>query len=417
MGVLMAAGIDYCKAPMPWFGGKSKAAPAVWDALGDVAHYVEPFAGTLAVLLNRPHPCNRAYSSETVNDADGLLVNAWRAIQLHPEATAEAASWPVTECDKHARQIALLRWREQMQLEHLMGDPRWCDPEMAGWWLYGICTHIGGGWCSGEGPWTADETGRLVKQAKPGTGQRRSLPHISDNGRGVHRPQLREPGVSRGLPHLSNNGRGVHHAGTREPGVSRGRPHISDNGNGVHHAGTREPGVLSNDPDNEFHPLTMPELIRWFQWLSARLRHVRIVNGDWKRVCTSGAAKILEVRSGKGVAGFFLDPPYADTAGRDDGLYAVEDLTVAHAVREWCLNNGDDPDYRIVLAGFEGEHGTELEDAGWRAVEWFKAGFLQGGYAQQSKGGTQQHRERLWLSPYCLIAEKPESRIRQVALI
>lgn len=67
--------IDYRKAPFPWFGGKRQAAPVVWALLGDVAHYVEPFCGSLAVLLERPHPCNRTYYSETVNDADGLLVN------------------------------------------------------------------------------------------------------------------------------------------------------------------------------------------------------------------------------------------------------------------------------------------------------------------------------------------------------
>src|SRR5262245_33656146 len=94
------------KAPFPWFGGKSKAAPVVWSLLGDVEHYVEPFAGALGVLLERPHPCNRPYHSETIGDADGLLVNAWRAIQWHPEETAAAASWPVTEADKQARQIA-----------------------------------------------------------------------------------------------------------------------------------------------------------------------------------------------------------------------------------------------------------------------------------------------------------------------
>jgi len=49
--------IDYNKTPWPWFGGKADAAPAVWEALGDVDHYVEPFAGSLAVLLRRPHPC------------------------------------------------------------------------------------------------------------------------------------------------------------------------------------------------------------------------------------------------------------------------------------------------------------------------------------------------------------------------
>lgn len=47
------------KFPAPWFGGKRKAAPTVWALLGDVPHYVEPFAGTLAVLLERPHLCNR----------------------------------------------------------------------------------------------------------------------------------------------------------------------------------------------------------------------------------------------------------------------------------------------------------------------------------------------------------------------
>lgn len=33
------------KAPFPWFGGKSRAAAAVWALLGDVPHYVEPFFG------------------------------------------------------------------------------------------------------------------------------------------------------------------------------------------------------------------------------------------------------------------------------------------------------------------------------------------------------------------------------------
>jgi hypothetical protein len=99
------------KAPMPWFGGKAKAAPLVWGLLGDVDHYVEPFAGSLAVLLNRPHPCNRTYFSETVNDADGLLVNAWPALDrflLDPAAvdhiitgvgTTSAAPVVVASCE------------------------------------------------------------------------------------------------------------------------------------------------------------------------------------------------------------------------------------------------------------------------------------------------------------------------------
>ena len=356
---------------MVCIGGKSKAAPAVWAALGDVDHYVEPFAGSMAVLLNRPHPANRTYHSETVNDADGLLVNAWRAIQQHPEQTADAASNPVAEADLHARHVALVAWRADRQLEHLMGDPTWCEPTMAGWWLWGVSCWIGSGWCSGRGAWTADDSGRLVKQ--PGTGVARQFPQISDDGRGVNRPQLREPGVARQFPHLSDDGRGVNSPQLREVG--------------------------------EYHPVTMPRLVEWFAWLSARLRHVRVLNGDWSRVCTSGALQTLPVRKGGGCAGVFLDPPYAATADRSSDLYAQDSLTVAHQVREWCLANGHNPRYRVVLAGFDGEHGTELTDAGWSEVEWYAAGWLAGGMGNTGATGHQQARERLWLSPHCLAVD------------
>ena len=59
-----------------------------------------------------------------------------------------------------------------------------------------------------------------------------------------------------------------------------------DDGRGVNHAGARAAGIVA---DYGYHPMTMPELRRWFQFLSARLRHVRILNGDWKRAVTGGA--------------------------------------------------------------------------------------------------------------------------------
>ena len=64
------------RAPFVWFGGKSRVAHLIWDAIGDVEHYIEPFFGSGAVLLARPHPAR----CETVNDADGLLANFWRAV-------------------------------------------------------------------------------------------------------------------------------------------------------------------------------------------------------------------------------------------------------------------------------------------------------------------------------------------------
>ena len=420
--------MNYQKAPWPYFGGKSKAAPTVWTALGDVEHYVEPFCGSMAVLLNRPHLANRSYHSETVNDADGLLINAWRSIQLHPDATADHASNPVAEADMHARHLALVRWREERQLEHLMGDPTWCDPIMGGWWIWGIACWIGGGWCAGTGPWTADETGRLYKQARSPdreAGVSRQIPYLVSDGQGVNHAGARLPGVSRQLPQLADDGRGVNHAGARLPGITRRKPmlvsdgqgvnrpaarlpgvkrklpRIADNGQGVNRPGARLPDV--DDGEGEWHPVTMPEIVNWFGWLSARLRHVRILNGDWARAVTGGASKTLPVRMGGGHCGVFLDPPYADTAGRDSDLYAHDSLDIAHQVREWCLKNGADRDYRIVLAGFDGEHGQHLEDAGWTTIEWFDPnGYLSGGMGNQNADGNQQHRERLWASPHCL---------------
>ena len=345
---------DDHKAPFPYMGGKTGAAETIWAALGDVEHYVEPFCGSLAVLLNRPHTPNRTYYSETVNDADGLLVNAWRSIQLHPEETAAAASNLTAEADLHARHIALVRWRAETQLERLMCDPKWCDPEMGGWWLWGISSWIGGGWGAGTGPWTNDPTtGRITKQPDK----------------------------------------------QREPGVRRQRPHISSDGQGVTHPVLREPGVV--DATAEPRPVTMPKLITWFRLLAARLRHVRVLNGDWARTCTTGALQTLHVRNG-GTTGIFLDPPYADTADRSAGLYAHDSGTIAHDVAEWCLSSGTNPKYRIVLAGFDREHGTNLLDAGWTEFEWFKSGFLTGGLGNIGQTGHQQRRERLWASPTCL---------------
>ena len=34
------------RAPFPWFGGKRRVAPEVWERFGDVPNYVEPFFGS-----------------------------------------------------------------------------------------------------------------------------------------------------------------------------------------------------------------------------------------------------------------------------------------------------------------------------------------------------------------------------------
>lgn len=382
---------DMRKAPFPYFGGKRDAASVVWAALGDVSHYVEPFFGSGAVLLNRPHPANRTYFSETVNDADGLLINFHRSVQWSPELTAEAASWPVTEADKHARSCFVLSAANTLDLEHLMGDPHWHDPVLAGWWVWCVCVSIGA--FGSGGPWWPDTDGRLKKWAKgeprPPVGVSRQIPHLGDDGQGINHAGTREPGVPRGTPHLIGGGRGVNAPQLREPGVSREIPHLGDDGKGVNHAGTREFGV-GGEP--EFHPMTMPQLTAWFRYLSARLRHVRILNGDWARAVGNSSALTLPVRQGKTPAGVFLDPPYVGA----ETMYR-EDTPVAEAVAHWAVSKDTDPRWRIVAAGYADDttHNIYL-DAGWTEVEWFKEGYLKGGY------GTDATRDRLYLNPRCL---------------
>jgi len=92
------------RAPFPWYGGKSLAAPLIWRAFGSVPNYVEPFAGSLATLLARPH----AAKIETVNDKDGLIANFWRATQTAPDEVARWADWPGNEADQHARHRRLV---------------------------------------------------------------------------------------------------------------------------------------------------------------------------------------------------------------------------------------------------------------------------------------------------------------------
>ena len=129
------------RAPFPWMGGKSRAAHLIWPRLGDVANYVEPFAGSLAVLLRRPH----APGNEIVNDLDCYIANAWRAIAAAPEEVARWADSPVNEADLHARH----RWlHAQAEFrERLRNDPHFYDATIAGWWCWGLSCWIGDNWC------------------------------------------------------------------------------------------------------------------------------------------------------------------------------------------------------------------------------------------------------------------------------
>lgn len=122
---------EVLRAPFPWFGGKSRVAPLVWERFGNVKNYVEPFFGSGAVLLARTSP--EGY--ETINDKDCFVTNFWRAVTLDPEAVAYHADWPVNEADLHARHNWLLKQDEFT--ERMKSDPDYFDARIAGWWVWG----------------------------------------------------------------------------------------------------------------------------------------------------------------------------------------------------------------------------------------------------------------------------------------
>jgi DNA adenine methylase len=71
------------RPPMAYFGGKTKLARRIAARLPAHEHYVEPFCGSLAVLLAKA-PAR----IETVSDLDGDLVTFWRVLREQPAQLA-----------------------------------------------------------------------------------------------------------------------------------------------------------------------------------------------------------------------------------------------------------------------------------------------------------------------------------------
>jgi DNA adenine methylase len=105
------------KPPFAYYGGKTKLADQIADLLPEHTHYVEPFAGSLAVLLAKPRS-----KMETVNDLDGDLMNFWRVLRDRPQDLArvmdltphsraeQVAAYNLADCDdlERARRVWVL---------------------------------------------------------------------------------------------------------------------------------------------------------------------------------------------------------------------------------------------------------------------------------------------------------------------
>jgi len=392
------------KAPFPYyFGGKSTVAAIIWAALGQPKHYIEPFCGSAAVLLARLD-YNPQKHMETICDKDGFVANAWRGMQFAPDELARYCDNPVNHADLNARRKYLNDHADL--LLRLCDDPEYFDAKIAGYWIYAMSCWIGSGLIRPKAmPEIVNAKGLIRPKAMPDVTNARGChkgsiagkrPHLSHDGRGI--PQLSHEGGVHALnqiPQLS------HEHSMQTIHMSR-RPCYGANGaHGVHKITlTAEPDPLLDVRD----PYT-PGLYDWFRQLSERLRRVRVVCGDWTRVC---GGDWQDDRGTCGMffdtnetIGLFLDPPYdPEICNRDAKIYTEDSATVANDVREWCRARGDRKTYRIVLAGYYDEH-KSLEDDGWTVHRWS----ANGGFANLGKGNTRgevnRHKEALFFSPHC----------------
>jgi D12 class N6 adenine-specific DNA methyltransferase len=375
------------KSPFPYPGGKSKVADLVWKKFGNVDNYIEPFAGSLAVLMRRPESHFENYRVETCNDLNHFIVNFWRSVSRDPARVAEFADCPVTEADLHARHRWLMRSAVSTKFRETMAtDPDAFDAKIAGWWVWGQCCWIGGGWCNSQ----KDE-----KKQPPAldhdTGVNCGRPQLADAydiGRGVNS----NGDLKKKIPILSETcGNGIHQ---KRPmlatGAGDGHP---ASGKGVH----ANPQAGTCDARREW-------LIDWMKSLAGRLRLVRTCYGHWARVCDSDSTLTR-----LGLTGVFLDPPYPakkanGAKSRDSSLYATDKSADLNALRDevlaWCRKWAG-PRIRVAVCGYEGDGYEALGSEGWSVTAWETSG----GYGNQKKGkGKSENakRERIWWSPSCL---------------
>ena len=399
------------KAPFPYYGGKSRWAPLIWERLGNPTVYSEPFAGSIAVLLARP---GGAGPREIVCDLDGMICNVWRAVTADPEAVAHYANWPTIHQDLTARHAWLRRWKIE-NAPTLSQDPDFYDAKAAGWWIWGISLWIGGDWCKVDfqganlRPHIEASTGGRGVSAQRRTGipqlaaflggrgvsaQRRALDkrpfvHDSPGGRGASAQRAQIPSIPSEL-----GGRGVSAQREKIPfvayqgggqGVSYQRNDIDKRPPVYDHPGG--PGVSPQRVDGH-----LGQLFSWFAALQDRLAAVVVLNRDWSSAVTP-TLLMHTPSSPKPPVGVFLDPPYRTDTGRKSVLYDSDYLgasdDAAEAAYAWAVEHGER--YRIAYACHEGDF--EIPP-GWDA-----SSRPFGGVRTVSRRKTQQ--DMVMFSPAC----------------
>ena len=364
-------------APFPYFGGKRRAAALVWERFGEVFTYIEPFAGSLAVLLQKdPMP------REIVNDLDGFVVNFWRAVKFDPEQTAFWADMPT--CHLTLSAVRKYLGKRLPMLEELAEEPDAYDTRLAGYWAWCVSNSIGMPSLTDKSDMPAlypGQTGRGVatqRQNVP-TGKRPQI-HVFTGGQGIQPQRNYLPQGKR--PHIDRNPVGQ--------GVSAQRkeiPHINFNQGGQGITAQRRAFSTNNNP------YTGDRLNHWFSQLATRLARTYILCKDWSDIFSTTLTGLVQGKTG--TVGVFFDPPYA-TKGRKEDLYRVDSMSIAAQVHAKAIELGANPNIRVCVAGYVDDY-SDWPD-GWEMVNWGRDGVRMGGAKVQNYDRT----ECLWFSPSCM---------------
>jgi hypothetical protein len=379
------------KAPFPYFGGKRTMASEVWRRFGTPKQYIEPFCGSAAVLLQAPEIA----SLEVVCDLNGYLANFWRAVKYQGAAVADWANYPVVHVDLGARHRWLTDPERIAALSTALQDPDWPgDAKIAGWWVWGQCCWIGGGWCD----WF--RAGQIAHASDAGRGIQAAgqIAHAGDAGRGIQAAgQIAHAGnAGRGIQaagriaHASNAGRGIQAAGQIAHASDAGMgiqaagkiAHASDAGRGIQaagriaHASTAGMGIQAAGKIAHASDAGRG----WLLALSERLCRVRVQHGEWWRC-------LNHHYGGKDTA-VFLDPPYRAYCE----VYGCGN--VAEEVATWAADNAE---LRIALCGHAGDYSLP----GWTVLPWSRESATYGSTKTKAK-------ECIWFSPACLSGRQGE---------
>jgi len=369
------------KPPIIYFGTKHKIAQTIWQELGDVTHYIEPFGGSGVIACNRPDSVGRVI----LNDQDCLLINALRVVRDKKEELISALStFGLRRCesDMMGAQLQLIRVRNDIT-EKINANPEFSDVKYAAYWIYGNNIWLGAGWGYTYGPHVliTDEDGsdrvvdRRVVDVDSDWGISKTIPNTRDKGIIKQIPVTYNHGINKTIPDTYNHGIRKNIPNTSDRGICKKTPNTGDRGIIKQVPVTYNHGISKTIPNtgdkhmrsglgNTMSDADVIEHITYHitEW-SNHLNRIDILCGDWYRCITPA---YIRAESKSSSVGIVFDPPYMIGSDVYDGT-SIDNATKLNIdVIKWSL---DHPEYKIIICSYDNElHNTML--AGWRKINW-----------------------------------------------